>query len=191
MNFLAHLWLTEQVGLPLAGAVLGDVLRGRIETLDLPASLAISVKFHRTVDAATDRHPAIVALRQDFQPGARRYAGIVLDLVCDFVLARNWTHYSTDPLAVFAARAGQAIAAEASRFQDAGWRPPSAESFKTLLLSYGHARGLETAFSRTGARLRDHATFDQAAQHWQRLIPPLQDALPAILDALSQRPAQD
>ncbi len=39
MNFLAHLWLTDRAGLPLAGAILGDVLHGALPA-DMPPALA-------------------------------------------------------------------------------------------------------------------------------------------------------
>ena len=88
MNFLAHLWLTDRAGLPLAGAILGDILRGALPA-DMPEPLARSVMLHRHVDAHTDRHPRVVAAREHFAPGARRYAGILLDVLFDHVLAQD------------------------------------------------------------------------------------------------------
>ena len=41
-------------------------------------------------------------------PGARRYAGIVLDLVHDHALVLDWARYSGEDLKRFAGRAAQA-----------------------------------------------------------------------------------
>ena len=57
MNFLAHLWLAERTGTSLAGAVLGDVVRGA-DLSAYPPALALGIQLHRRVDATTDRHPA-------------------------------------------------------------------------------------------------------------------------------------
>lgn len=169
MNFLAHLWLTERAGLPLAGAVLGDVLHGRIERLGLPPDLGRSVAFHRRVDAATDRHPLIVGLRAGFAPGARRYAGIVLDLVCDHCLAADWSRYSTEPLPRFAARAGRQVASEADRFILAGAPAPDADRFARLLTGYALPAGVERGLRAAAARLRDPGALREAARHWPEL----------------------
>ena len=109
MNFLAHLWLAERTATSLAGAVLGDVVRGA-DLSAYPSAIAEAVRLHRRVDAATDRHPRVVALRTQFPDRARRYAGIVLDLGFDHALALDWSHYSDEPLDAFCQRAGRAIA---------------------------------------------------------------------------------
>lgn len=52
----------------------------------------------------TDRHPVVQAARAGFEPGARRYAGILLDILYDHCLALDWARYSDEPLAAFAQR---------------------------------------------------------------------------------------
>ena len=110
MNYLAHLWLSEQARLPLAGAVLGDLVHGRLEGR-FPAPLERSIRLHRRIDVVTDAHPLTAAARARFGPGARRYGGIVLDLLYDHCLALDWPHYSAEPLADFARRAARALEA--------------------------------------------------------------------------------
>src|ERR1700757_3569476 len=135
MNYLAHLWLTAEAGLPLPGAVLGDLVRGRLEGRFEPA-LERSIALHRRVDVLTDRHPLVVQMRAAWPEGARRYAGIVLDLVHDYALALDWPRYSPQNLPLFARRCAQALAAEREGFRLAHTAPPSAWRFRRLLLSY-------------------------------------------------------
>ena len=89
MNFLAHLWLAERAALPLAGAVLGDVVRGRLDGR-LPPLLERSIALHRRIDVVTDAHPLVIQARARFENGQRRYAGIVLDVLHDHALALAW-----------------------------------------------------------------------------------------------------
>jgi acyl carrier protein phosphodiesterase len=183
MNYLAHLWLTERAQLPLAGAVLGDFLRGRLQGL-LPARLEASVLLHRRVDVATDAHPRVAAARVEFGPGARRYAGIVLDIVYDHCLALRWEQFSAEPLERFAARAAQAVAAERRGFALAQAPVPSASRLRELLLSYTRESAVDTAIRRTATRLRQPQPLLELAPLWRAHLAHAFDTLPVLLDAL-------
>lgn len=185
MNFLAHLWLTDRAGLPLAGAILGDVLRGTLPD-DMPEALARSVQLHRRVDAETDRHPRVVAARETFAPGARRYAGIVLDLLFDHVLAQDWPAYCAQDLPAFAGRAAQEVHLGQPWFERAGSPVPQVGPFSTLLQSYATAEGFELAVLRTSRRLRAPEGLIGAAGGWRGQVPRLRDDLPVLLGHLER-----
>ncbi|MDE2148970.1 MAG: DUF479 domain-containing protein [Gammaproteobacteria bacterium] len=184
MNFLAHLWLTERAGLPLAGAVLGDVLRGRIDTLGLPTALAASVALHRRIDAATDNHPTLVRLREGFPHGARRYAGPVLDVVCDHLLARGWPRFHALSLSEFAAYAAARVAVEAPRFAAAGAAAPRTPAFAAWLTGYSEPAGVERALTRLARRARRPLQVAAASAEWRSAAQRLAPDFDALLDAL-------
>lgn len=185
MNFLAHLWLTERARLPLAGAILGDVLHGALPAA-MPPPLARAVQFHRLVDARTDHHPRVARVRAGFPPGARRFAGIVLDLVFDHALARDWSAFSAEPLAQFADRAGHAVHDGAAWFEHAGESVPDAARFSALLQSYATPAGIDRAIRRTADRLRAPDGLLRAAAEWQRHLPRLREDLPVVLADLER-----
>lgn len=185
MNFLAHLWLTDRAGLPLGGAILGDVLRGPLPR-DMPEPLARSVRLHRSVDAHTDRHPLVVAARAQFATGARRYAGIVLDIAFDHALALDWSAYSKQPLDGFAERAGSEIAGDRAWFERAGAPAPDAAAFAALLRSYAEPAGIDRAMRRVARRLRRPEGLLHAAAGWSGWLPALRRDLPALVADLSR-----
>lgn len=185
MNFLAHLWLTDRAQLPLAGAILGDVLHGALPA-DMPPALARAVQFHRVVDAHTDRHPRVTRVRADFPQGSRRFAGIVLDLVFDHALAQDWPAFSAEPLAQFADRAGLAMREGAAWFAQAGDPAPDAARFSALLQSYATAAGIERAIRRTADRLRLPDGLLRAAEGWSQHLPQLRGDLPVVLADLER-----
>jgi acyl carrier protein phosphodiesterase len=185
MNYLAHLYLSEAAGLPLSGAVLGDHVRGRLENR-FPPPLERSIALHRHIDVVTDSHALVAAARAEFGPGARRYAGIVLDLVWDHLLARDWASYSAEPLREFAARAAQAVAdAEAWR-QATGDSGPSAWRFRRLLLSYREESSIDHALHRTASRMKQPQLLLDAGRDWRSRLPKLAGDLPALLADLRQ-----
>jgi len=185
VNFLAHLWLTDRARLPLAGAILGDVLRGPLPA-SMPAPLARSVQLHRHVDAHTDRHPRVVAARTGFPQGARRYAGILLDLLFDHVLARDWATHAAQPLPQFADHAAREIARDRAWFEHAGDTAPEPERFSALLQSYATAAGMERVIERTASRLRQPRGLLDAAVDWPLRLDGLRADLPVLLADLQE-----
>jgi acyl carrier protein phosphodiesterase len=185
MNFLAHLWLADRADAHLAGAVLGDLVRGRVLD-DWPEQVAYSIRLHRAIDAATDRHPLIVAARGDFVPGQRRYAGIVLDMVCDHLLSLQWAELNAEPLPRFTRRMSESIAADAALFTQAGANAPEVTRFDALLRGYARADGIDQALRRISARLRKPEGLLVAARDWQQHAERLAPALPTLLDDLSR-----
>ena len=180
MNYLAHLWLSEQAGLPLPGAILGDMVRGRLDGR-FPPQLERSIQLHRRIDVVTDAHPLVVAERSRYAPGARRYAGIVLDIVHDHCLALDWPRYSDESLGDFARRAAQDLAAESAGFALAGKAAPPAWRFRRLLLSYAGARGIDRAIRRTASWLKKPEGLIEAGRDWRDHLPQAQAGLPQLL----------
>lgn len=184
LNFLAHLWLADRTGTSLAGAILGDVIRGA-DLSSYPADIRLGVRLHRRVDAVTDRHPLMLAARAGFADGQRRYAGIVLDLAADHALCQRWQQFGrAEPLAGFCERSGVAIAAAGAWFEQAGGRRADADSFAKLLRSYASEAGIARALVRTAARMQQPHRLIDAGRQWQQAAQVLGPRLPALLDDL-------
>jgi len=93
MNFLAHFHLAwPEEGL-IVGALEGDYYKGPLKG-DLPRAIEDGVVLHRAIDAYTDQHTCVVALRQALPQPLRRYAGILIDLSFDHFLALHWREFS-------------------------------------------------------------------------------------------------
>lgn len=185
MNFLVHLWLSERAGLPLVGAVLGDVVCGRLDGR-LPAALEASIRLHRRIDVATDAHPLSQSARARFPNGARRWSGIVLDVLHDHALALDWSGFSDEPLAAFAGRAARAVADPGAWQLAAGRPPPDAERFAELLLSYRSEAGIDQALRRIASRLRDPGPLLEHARTWRDQLPAVRRDAAELLGDLAR-----
>ena len=96
MNHLAHAVLAGDDPGVIVGSLLGDFWRGALDP-GWPAALARGVRLHRRTDSFTDTHPAVAAVRARFEPPLRRYAGILLDVWFDHVLARDFERHVGEP----------------------------------------------------------------------------------------------
>ena len=104
MNYLAHAWLARRSDEAILGALLGDFVFGRAALADWPGTVRREIVVHRHVDRFTDSHPDVVAARALFPDGLRRYAGIVLDVHFDHLLARGWARWDDGRLDDFTSR---------------------------------------------------------------------------------------
>jgi acyl carrier protein phosphodiesterase len=105
VNYLAHLFVAGDNPADLVGHMLGDFVTPR-EIAAYPAEIRAGIGMHQRVDVFSDCHPVFAASRRRFEAPYRRYAGILVDLVYDHFLAKNWDEYSPEvSLPEFAERA--------------------------------------------------------------------------------------
>jgi acyl carrier protein phosphodiesterase len=105
VNYLAHLFVGGEKPADLVGNMLGDFVTPR-EIAAYPPQIRAGIRMHQRVDAFSDCHPVFAASRRRFRPPYRRYGGILVDLVYDHFLAKNWDEYSPEVgLPEFAGRA--------------------------------------------------------------------------------------
>jgi acyl carrier protein phosphodiesterase len=100
VNHLAHALLAAPDDDLMLGGLIADFLRGAVDPT-LPRGVRIGIALHRSIDSYTDAHPEVVAARALFEPPYRRYAGILLDVWFDHLLARDWTQHARGTLHSF------------------------------------------------------------------------------------------
>lgn len=165
MNHLAHALLGAADDNVMFGSLLADFLRGAVDPA-LPREVRVGIALHRAVDRHTDAHPQVVAARALFDPPLRRYAGIVLDVWFDHLLARDWPRYADGSLHAFSQRVQDLIDRRAAVL------PPRMQGFARYL----RAHDLPEAY-------RDEATIAASLEGLsQRLrrANPLATALPVV-----------
>jgi acyl carrier protein phosphodiesterase len=169
LNHLAHFHLAGECEHLVVGALLGDYVKGPL-TGALPPALERGVKLHRRVDAFTDSHAALRALRVHFGPGERRLAGVVTDLFFDYLLTRHWQLFHAAALDAFSARVYAILERHARALP-----PPAARQARRivehdLLCRYGEAAVLEGTLERLGEVLRQPQAMRAAtAVAWSRI----------------------
>jgi acyl carrier protein phosphodiesterase len=100
MNYLAHLYLAEEHSESLLGNLLGDFVKGAVGA-GYSEEVRKGIELHRKVDRYTDSHSLVRASIQLISPHRRRFAGVMVDIFYDHLLAKNWQRYSPIPLAEF------------------------------------------------------------------------------------------
>lgn len=154
MNFLAHLYLGPPEPQALLGSLLGDFVKGRIRDLELPESVRQGIWVHRQVDVFTDAHPLFRQSRARIDPQRRRFAGIMVDMFYDHLLARYWRDFSDEPLDTFTARTYALLLEQRDLIPPAAWPIISRMAEHDWLGSYADLASLHLALDNMGRRLK-------------------------------------
>ena len=108
MNYLAHLYLSQDNGLSKAGNLMADFLKQADLSIQ-PDAILKGIENHRATDKFTDSHPAVTKLRTEFDPVFRRFVPIMLDVTFDHMLAKSWNDYHDVGLTEFTQHAHQQL----------------------------------------------------------------------------------
>ncbi|HVV97904.1 MAG TPA: ACP phosphodiesterase [Rhodanobacteraceae bacterium] len=166
MNLLAHALLAAPDSGLMLGSAIGDFVRGAIDPA-LPERVRAGIALHRSVDAFTDAHREISAARELFDPPFRRYAGILIDVWFDHLLARQWAEHGEGELDAFSLRVRAMLSGDATIV------PERMRGF----IAYLEAHDLPAAYRETSA-------IGDALRGMSRRLSranPLDDALPVLV----------
>lgn len=160
MNHLAHALLAGSDDDVLLGSLMGDFVRGAIDR-ELAVGIRDGIALHRAIDVFTDTHPLIVDARAQFRPPYRRYAGILLDIWFDHLLARDFAQWSATPLATFNRRVIDVLDREHARLPENLQRFSRYMRVEGLLATYADRDVIARVLAGVGSRLkRDNPLAD-------------------------------
>ena len=101
MNYLAHIYLSGNDDLLKLGNFMADEIKGK-SYLKYPKEIQKGILLHRAIDDFTDHHPLVSKGAHRFFDELRHYNGVVIDMIYDHILAKNWDRYCDLELASFA-----------------------------------------------------------------------------------------
>ena len=101
MNFLAHIYLSGDNDLVKIGNFMADGIRGK-DYLKFPEEVKTGILMHRQIDTFTDAHPIYRRSKHRLHSKYGHYSGVVMDILYDHFLAKNWSIYSKMPLSDYA-----------------------------------------------------------------------------------------
>lgn len=141
----------------MLGNLLGDFVKGPL-TDQYPAGIMDGLRMHRAIDAFTDAHPVFQRSRTRISQPRRRYSGVIVDILYDHYLARNWHRFTDEPLRAWANR----VTAFLTEHQ---------EIFPPRLRTFVEALPRERIFEAYGTRDGVRRTFEAMSERVERENP--------------------
>ena len=153
MNYLAHALLAGQSPALVVGGVIGDFIKGPLPGA-LPEDLARGVALHRAIDSFAETNPAFRASRNRVSPERRRYAGILVDIFYDHLLARDWDQIHHQPLSDYSTSVYKTIAARLDDISTSAHFALQLMAEEDWLSSYAGIDGIGNVLARMSRRAR-------------------------------------
>jgi acyl carrier protein phosphodiesterase len=100
MNFLAHLYLSQNNTNIMIGNFIADHIRGN-HYEGFSKEIQQGIFLHREIDTFTDAHTIVRKSKRRLHKRYRHYDGVIIDIFYDYFLAKNWANYSVIPLDVY------------------------------------------------------------------------------------------
>ncbi len=158
MNYLAHLFLAGENHGMVVGSLLEDYIVGGIENetnRHLPADIKDGLRLHRHIDTFTDADKVVSDCKQFFYPGFGKYASVIVDVIFDHFLHKNWEIFAEEEFDTFKNRVYRSLKGEYTECQ-----PPALQRLIDSMVTYDwlkdyiHFEGTAKALSSLNRRVR-------------------------------------
>ncbi|WP_298238000.1 acyl carrier protein phosphodiesterase [uncultured Algibacter sp.] len=97
MNFLAHIYLSGENDLVTIGNFIADGIKGK-DYKNYPIDIQTGILLHRNIDTYTDAHKTVRMSTKRLHEKYGHYSGVIVDILYDHFLAKNWNIYCDEPL---------------------------------------------------------------------------------------------
>jgi len=97
MNYLAHIYLSGDNKEVTIGNFIADGIKGK-DYENFPTQIQRGILLHRGIDSFTDQHPTVRKSTARLHKNYGHYSGVIVDILYDHFLAKNWKNYHEQPL---------------------------------------------------------------------------------------------
>ena len=97
MNYLAHIYLSNEEEEITLGNFIADGVKGK-KYVQFPLGIQQGILLHRAIDSFTDAHTIVRKSTKRLHKKYSHYSGVIVDILYDHFLAKNWTQYHSIPL---------------------------------------------------------------------------------------------
>jgi acyl carrier protein phosphodiesterase len=153
LNYLAHQFLSFKNTDLMIGNFIADSIQGnRFEGLSDDTIKGITL--HRKIDSFTDSHPIYLTSKHRFSKDFGKYSGVLMDMIYDHYLAKNFENYSDSSLQEFCNHTYHVLNQNISIFPEPAKRFHGYMIEHNVLFNYSTLQGLETVLTHLNHRIR-------------------------------------
>ncbi|WP_442956804.1 ACP phosphodiesterase [Polaribacter sp. SA4-12] len=168
MNFLAHLYLSQDDTNIMIGNFIADHIRGNNYEA-YSKEIQQGIFLHREIDTFTDAHEVVRKSKRRLHERYRHYDGVIIDIFYDYFLAKNWSDYSAIPLDVYTETINDLFRKIAEKL------PIKSQNFikymleYNLLFNYGNKEGIAKVLNGMNSRTKGKSQMNLAIEDLQNL----------------------
>jgi acyl carrier protein phosphodiesterase len=161
MNFLAHIYLSgDDEGITL-GNFIADGIKGK-KYLKYPPKIQKGILLHRAIDTYTDSHPTVRQSTKRLHKNYGHYSGVIVDILYDHFLAKNWKKYHPQPLDEYVNEFYDLLRDNFEILPSRIKRMMPYMITDNWLLSYASVKGISTILSQMNVRTKNKSRMNLA-----------------------------
>jgi acyl carrier protein phosphodiesterase len=154
VNFLAHIYLSQDNDFIKIGNFMADTIRGSKYEY-LPLEVQKGIILHRAIDTFTDAHPIFRKSTKRLHENYHHYSGVIIDVFYDHFLAKNWVIYSDQPLAEYTSHFYEIMQANYAILTPKTQQLLPYMIAQNWLVSYATIEGIEIILSQMERRIKN------------------------------------
>lgn len=161
MNHLAHLFLSQKDINLMVGNFIADHIKGN-NLKPYSPEVTKGIMMHRAIDTFTDQHPLVMKSKVRLHPKYHKYAGVLVDLFYDHILAKNWNTYSPISLNQFSNSIYTILKAQQNTFPEHSKLVLYYMNKQDWLTNYSTIEGMNQAFKGIARRAKFDSKMEEA-----------------------------
>ncbi|MAN59192.1 MAG: ACP phosphodiesterase [Flavobacteriaceae bacterium] len=161
MNFLAHIYLSGADEEITIGNFIADGIKGN-KYLRQPHKIQKGILLHRAIDTFTDAHLIVRQSTARLHPKYSHYSGVIVDILYDHFLAKNWNEYHPQPLMGYVEEFYQLLQRNFALLPTRIQRMMPHMVRDNWLLSYATVEGIGTILAQMNVRTKNKSNMNFA-----------------------------
>ena len=161
MNFLAHIYLSNDDPMITIGNFMADGIKGK-KYLKYNEEIQKGILIHRWIDTYTDSHSIVKQSTKRLHKKYSHYSGVIVDILYDHFLAKNWVKYHQKPLEKYIASFYQLLIDNHELLTPRIQKMMIPMIQDNWLLSYATIEGIGTVLYNMNIRTKRRVAMDKA-----------------------------
>ena len=183
MNYLAHIFLSGNNDLLKIGNFMADGIRGN-DYLNFPEDVKNGIILHRHIDTFTDAHPIYRKSKHRLHEKYGHYAGVIMDILYDHFLAKNWSDYSDEKLEDYSANFYKSLEDNYDILTEKTRQLLPYMTERNWLGSYATIAGIEMILFQMDYRTKHRANMQEAVVELQKFYPEFEEEFTLFFEEL-------
>ncbi|SHJ18727.1 acyl carrier protein phosphodiesterase [Flavobacterium terrae] len=185
MNFLAHIYLSGDNELLKIGNFMADGIRGQQYT-NFPIDVQKGVLLHRSIDSFTDANITYRKSKHRLHEKYGHYSGVIMDIIYDHYLAKNWKNYSNIALDDYADDFYESLKKNYDILTDKTKNMMPYMIARNWLKSYASIGGLEMILFQMDHRTKNRANMQEAIVELQEFYTLFEEEFTSFFSELQE-----
>jgi len=151
----------------MIGNFMADGIKGK-KYLNYPLDVQIGILLHREIDTFTDSNPIVKQSTKRLHSNYSHYSGVIVDILYDHFLAKNWSAYSKIPLEDFIQNFYEVLRRKFDILPTRVKRFVPYMISDNWLLSYSHIDGIQKVLNGMNSRTQNKSHMNLATIELER-----------------------